>query len=164
MYASEAKGMAGKQNIYGNGGLSEDQDVNLSMDASWEKTAMHWSIVPWGCRKLLEWIDQRYDHPEIIITENGCAFEDKIVAGKVEDPDRVKFYASYLEQCHAAINNGVNLKGYFAWSFSIILNGPLDTAKDSAFIMLILKPWKEPLNHQPFGMLQPLKRWLLNEN
>lgn len=117
MYASEAKGTAGKQNIYGNGGLSEDQDVNLSMDDSWEKTAMQWSIVPWGCKKLLEWIDIRYDHPEIIITENGCAFEDKLVDGKVEDSDRVNFYASYLDQCHAAIKNGVNLKGYFAWSF-----------------------------------------------
>ena len=28
-------------------------------------------VVPWGLRKLLVWIDQRYDHPDIYILENG---------------------------------------------------------------------------------------------
>ena len=78
---------------------------------------MPWSIVPWGCKKLLEWIDKRYEHPEIIITENGCSFHDQLIDGKVDDPERIAFYQGYLEACHEAINNGVNLTGYFAWSF-----------------------------------------------
>jgi beta-glucosidase len=89
----------------------------LSADPNWEKTAMQWGIVPWGCRKLLEWIDQRYDHPEIYITENGCALDDEIINGEVQDPKRIKFYKEYLEECYKAIQNGVDLKGYFAWSF-----------------------------------------------
>jgi len=28
-----------------------------------------------------------------------------------------RFYASYLDECAKAIENGVNLKGYFTWSF-----------------------------------------------
>jgi beta-glucosidase len=116
MYAADSGGQIADQTTYGNGGLSEDQDVNLSVDPEWKKTSMQWSIVPWGCRKLLEWIDQRYDHPEIIITENGCAFDDEEINGKVEDTGRVDFYKSYLGECHNAIKNGVNLKGYFAWS------------------------------------------------
>lgn len=117
MYAADAKDGIKKGSVYGNGGLSEDQGVELSADPSWAKTSMGWSIVPWGCRKLLEWIDARYDHPEIIITENGCAFDDQMVDGQVNDQKRVDFYKTYLEACHEAMQNGVNLSGYFAWSF-----------------------------------------------
>ena len=57
----------------GNGGIFEDQKVFLTDDPRWEKTHMGWSIVPWGYRKLLNWISDRYDRPPIYITENGCA-------------------------------------------------------------------------------------------
>ena len=103
--------------VYGNGGISADQDVILETDDAWKKTDMHWSIVPWGCRKLLHWIDERYDHPEIIITENGCAFDDPVEDGEVHDERRIAFYEGYLNQCHRAIAEGVDLIGYFAWSF-----------------------------------------------
>lgn len=116
MYAADATAGAEKGNVYGNGGLSEDQDVRLTADPAWAQTDMQWSIVPWGCRKLLEWIDARYDRPEIIITENGCAFDDGPENGVVNDQRRLDFIKSYLEACHGAIQNGVNLKGYFVWS------------------------------------------------
>lgn len=102
--------------VYGNGGLSEDQDINLSVDPVWKMTSMQWAIVPWGCRKLLEWIDQRYDHPEIVITENGCAFNDSCIKGVVEDKDRIEFFKGYLTEIKNAIDKGANVKGYFIWS------------------------------------------------
>lgn len=117
MLVSDAQNSIVKGSVYGNGGLSEDQFVNLSVDPTWGKTFMDWAIVPWGCQKLLEWIDKRYDSPDIYITENGCAFDDQIKDGKVDDFQRVEFYKTYIEACHAAVQNGVRLKGYFAWSF-----------------------------------------------
>lgn len=117
MFAAESSGDIDETSVYGNGGISEDQDVALSVDPSWKSTGMGWSIVPWGCNKLLHWIDQRYDHPQIFITENGCAFPDIIQNGKVDDTFRVEFLTGYIEQCHLAIEQGVNLKGYFVWSF-----------------------------------------------
>ncbi|MEN0046583.1 MAG: GH1 family beta-glucosidase [Bacteroidota bacterium] len=117
MFAADAAGKLEVGSVYGNGGLSEDQDVNLSVDPEWKLTSMQWTIVPWGCHKLLEWIDERYDHPEIVITENGCAFNDVIKDGEVNDQNRVDFYEGYLSACHDAIQNGVNLTAYFAWSF-----------------------------------------------
>lgn len=102
--------------VYGNGGISEDQDVALSVDPEWELSAMKWAIVPWGCRKLLEWIDARYDKPDIYITENGCATDDIVVDGAVDDQARIHYLASYLDACRQAIENGVQLKGYFLWS------------------------------------------------
>ncbi len=116
MYASHDNGENKKGNVYGNGGLSEDQDVTLSLSKEWELTSMNWAIVPWGCEKLLLWIKDRYDNPEIIITENGCAFDDKIEDGYIEDDSRLNFYKDYLTSCESAIEKGVNLKGYFAWS------------------------------------------------
>jgi beta-glucosidase len=116
MYAADSEGKVMKSNVYGNGGLSEDQDVDLSQDKEWELTMMNWAVVPWGCEKLLEWLSKRYGNPDIYITENGFACDDQVTDGEVYDEDRVRFYKSYLEACHRAINNGVNLKGFFAWS------------------------------------------------
>ena len=106
-----------KVDRYGNGGITEDQGVHLSADESWKRTTYGWSIVPWGCRKNMEWIDERYGSPDIVITENGCALDDKIVNGKVDDPDRIEFVKTYLAECHKAIESGIKLKGYFLWSF-----------------------------------------------
>jgi beta-galactosidase len=116
MFAADAAGKLDLSSVYGNGGLSEDQDVNLSVDPAWELTDMQWAVVPWGCRKLLEWLDRRYGHPPIVITENGCAFDDRLTGGEVNDPQRVAFFKSYLSEMHRAIENGVDLRGYFAWS------------------------------------------------
>lgn len=102
---------------YGNGGISEDQDVNLTSDPNWEKTDMGWNVVPWGCRKMLQWIDARYGSPDIYITENGAALDDHLEDGKVEDPRRINFLKGYLSECQNAIDSGAKLKGYFLWSF-----------------------------------------------
>jgi len=116
MYAGQANGDIEKQYVYGNGGLNEDQGIDLSVCSSWQKTDMQWAVVPWGCRKLLEWIAERYDNPDIYITENGCAYHDEVVNGVVNDQRRIDFFAGYLDECAKAIENGVNLKGYFVWS------------------------------------------------
>lgn len=116
MYAQQEDSSMPPASVYGNGGLSEDQDVRLSQDKSWKLTSFNWAVVPWGCRKLLEWINNRYGNPDIYITENGFACNDTLQDGKVEDHDRIEYYQSYLEACHEAINKGVKLKGYFAWS------------------------------------------------
>jgi beta-glucosidase len=118
LYASEMNDSnRHESDPYGNGGISEDQDVLLTSDKDWEKSIMGWSVVPWGCRKLLHWIDQRYGSPDIVITENGCSLRDECIDGKVDDPVRIDFIKGYLEECHRAIEEGVSLKGYFVWSF-----------------------------------------------
>jgi beta-glucosidase len=102
----------------GNGGMAEDQRVELSDDPKWEKTDMGWNVVPDFCQKMLGWIDRRYGHPPIYITENGCALpgEDD-VAVAVNDTRRRDFVQCYLSACHDAITaDGVDLRGYFVWS------------------------------------------------
>lgn len=116
LYTSHAEGQNIKGEVYGEGGISENQEVQLSTDPTWEKTEMGWAIVPWGCRKLLHWIDERYNRPKIVITENGCAFNDQVINGAVDDPKRIAYLRSYISECHRAIQEGVQLTGYFIWS------------------------------------------------
>jgi len=41
-----------------------------------------------------------------------------IMNGRVADYDRIEFYRQYLMQVLRARNEGVNVGGYFAWSFT----------------------------------------------
>ena len=116
MYAADAANNKEEANVYTNAGIIDNQDVKLSNSSEWKLTEMQWAVVPWGCKKLLQWIDKRYDHPPIFITENGCAFDDKLVEGKVNDAERIDFFKGYISAIHEAIENGVNVKGYFIWS------------------------------------------------
>ena len=117
MFAAEASPDGREASVYGNGGISADQDVDLSVDPEWPLTEFKWAVVPWGCRKLLGWIAERYGDPAIYITENGCAMDDRVSPdGTIDDVDRLAFYHDYLKACHEAMGDGVKLRGYFAWS------------------------------------------------
>jgi beta-glucosidase len=118
LYCAQRKqGEAVDPFTFGNGGIMEDQDIKLVLDPSWETTTMGWAVAPWGCRKLLNWIDKRYDHPPIFLTENGCALPDQVKEGRVNDQKRIEFLNSYIRECHQAIQQGIDLRGYFCWSF-----------------------------------------------
>jgi beta-glucosidase len=117
MYAAHVRADAVVETSpFGNGGISRDQDVQLSTHCDWQTTDMGWSVVPWGLRKLLHWIDTRYGHPPVVITENGCALPEAVEHGAIDDPRRIAFLDAYLSEAHRAINEGVDLRGYFLWS------------------------------------------------
>jgi beta-glucosidase len=42
--------------------------------------------------------------------------DDNIVNNIVQDDDRLSYLQRYLEAASRAINEGVNLRGYFVWS------------------------------------------------
>lgn len=117
MYAAHASAAKTTNAVLDNAGLSEDQEVVLSSDPEWKKTQMEWNIVPFGFRKLLQWIDARYHSPDIYVTENGCALADVIENGQIDDHQRIAFLEGYLNAAHEALAGKVKLKGYFVWSF-----------------------------------------------
>ncbi len=116
LYAAQATRNDLPDNPYDNSGFSADQHIELSSDPQWTKTEMGWNIVPWGIRKLLHWIDERYGHPDIYVTENGCSCKDRIENGAVNDPGRIAYLNSYINECARAMQEGVKLKSYFVWS------------------------------------------------
>ena len=106
-----------KVDKFGNGGFIDDQDVILISPPQWPKTDMGWNITPWGCNRLLHWIDKRYDHPTIYITENGIAYRGQDQESAINDQARIDFVGDYLKACLEARKEGVDLRGYFHWAF-----------------------------------------------
>ncbi|GAB7043030.1 MULTISPECIES: GH1 family beta-glucosidase [Catenuloplanes] len=79
-------------------------------------TDMNWEIDAPGLVETLRGVAENYPAVPLYVTENGSAFVDKLVDGVVDDPERVDYFDQHLRACHAAIEAGVPLKGYFAWS------------------------------------------------
>ncbi|KAK4858730.1 hypothetical protein QYF36_021152 [Acer negundo] len=85
-----------------------------------EKAASEWLYaVPWGIRKVLNYIAQTYNNPIIYVTENGMDDEDddnSPLHEMLDDKMRVKYYKRYLMAVSQAIKDGADVRGYFAWS------------------------------------------------
>ncbi|WP_394222394.1 GH1 family beta-glucosidase [Alteromonas gracilis] len=84
--------------------------------ATSELTAMGWEITPDAFTELLVDLHQRYTLPPIYITENGAAMDDELVDGEVKDDSRTAYYHTHLNAVNNAIEQGVDIRGYFAWS------------------------------------------------
>lgn len=81
-------------------------------------TETGWEVFPQGLTDVLVWVRERYGDIPIYITENGAAFYDPPVAegGVIEDPLRVAYYRSHIAAVRTAREQGVDVRGYFAWS------------------------------------------------
>jgi len=55
---------------------------------------------------------------EIIITEGGACFKDKVENGIVNDTARILYFQEYLQAVLKAKRKGINVKGYFAWTLT----------------------------------------------
>ena len=80
-----------------------------------------WLIVtPWGFRKALAYLNDRYTPGEMAVTENGVSVPKEDAApfpAVLHDTFRIDFYDSYLKAAtEAVVKDGVPLKTYFAWS------------------------------------------------
>ncbi len=80
-------------------------------------TSMDWEVYPQGIYDLLVRLNKEYELPKIFITENGVgSIETPDEKGEVHDPLRLYYIQEHLVQAHRAIQQGVPLAGYFAWS------------------------------------------------
>ncbi|MFI5484767.1 GH1 family beta-glucosidase [Micromonospora echinaurantiaca] len=83
------------------------------------RTAFDWPVAPDGLRELLGWLRDTYrdDLPPIEITESGCAYDDAPDdTGRVPDPERIAYLDGHLRAVRAALDDGVDVRGYFVWS------------------------------------------------
>jgi beta-glucosidase len=107
-------------NSYSRAVVRHDPDSALlgaaQVDTHNAKTAMGWEIYPEHLYDALTRITRDYGAPDIYITENGAAFPDEVVDGRVDDPRRIDYLRAHLAACHRAIQDGVKLRGYFCWS------------------------------------------------
>jgi len=81
-------------------------------------TAMNWLVEPSSIRELLTRVVAPVTGPlPVYITENGSSWYDYVTQdGQVNDYERLSYLRGHLAAVHGAIADGVNLRGYFAWS------------------------------------------------
>jgi len=81
-------------------------------------TETGWEVFPQGLTDTLVWIKKRYGAIPQYVTENGAALFDPPVAedGRIDDPLRVAYFRKHIGAIAEAIRQGVDLRGYFAWS------------------------------------------------
>ena len=81
-------------------------------------TAMDWLVEPSSMHELLTRVVAPLtgDLP-VYITENGSAWHDYVTQdGAVNDYERLSYLRDHLAAVRRAIADGVNVRGYFAWS------------------------------------------------
>jgi beta-glucosidase len=81
-----------------------------------ELTQMGWEVWPEGIYKSIKQY-AKYPIKEIIITENGAAFPDVLDGERIHDVQRMNFFKEYLKSVLKAKSEGVNVTGYFLWTF-----------------------------------------------
>ncbi len=97
--------------------ISEEDNEPIELVRGDEITEMNWEVYPPALYEMLGRLHFEYRVPAIYITENGAAFPDTVSPdGQVYDPARLSYFKRHLEMTHKAIQIGVPVKGYFAWS------------------------------------------------
>jgi beta-glucosidase len=82
-----------------------------------EYTEMGWEVCAPALRRMLNKINHEYTLPPIYITENGAAYPDVVGAdGKIHDERRLDYLRQHYIQTRLAMQDGVDVRGYFVWS------------------------------------------------
>lgn len=119
-------------------GAMPAQECVETLPPTGELTAMGWNQDPQGLTDIVMKIAHRYPRLDLMITENGSAFDDVVskdtgiaavvneqdseslpaIQGGmiVHDPQRVHYLQQHLHALAHAIEQGARVTGYFAWS------------------------------------------------
>ena len=82
-----------------------------------ERTDFGWEVAPEGLRALLGRIARDYAPKEMYVTENGSCYDDEVGAdGSIDDGKRRDYLIRHLAAVCQSRQDGVPVKGYFAWS------------------------------------------------
>ncbi|EAS44404.1 beta-glucosidase [Photobacterium profundum] len=85
-------------------------------------TDWDWEIYPEGlCVGMLR-LKERYGDIPFYITENGLGAKDPIIDGEIVDQPRIDYLSSHIDAAESAIKQGIDLRGYYPWSFIDLLS------------------------------------------
>jgi 6-phospho-beta-glucosidase len=117
---------AGNVNTTGQRGTTNSSGrpgwYRTTVNPNLETTNWDWNIDPLGLRIGLRRLTTRFRLP-VLVTENGLGEFDELTGDlEVHDGYRIRYLRSHLEQCQAAIRDGVPLLGFCSWSFTDLLS------------------------------------------
>ncbi|EPY82399.1 Klotho-like protein [Camelus ferus] len=89
--------------------------VQEMTDITWLNSPGQVAVVPWGLRKVLNWLRSKYGDLPMYIISNGIDDDPHAAQDKL----RMYYMQNYVnEALKAYILDGINLCGYFAYSFN----------------------------------------------
>jgi beta-glucosidase len=91
--------------------------VKMSGGQQGPKTGNGWEVWPQALYDIVTRITRDFNHPQIEITESGCAYNDAPDSqGLINDTNRIEYHRQYLHALHQAMAEGADVRGYHAWS------------------------------------------------
>ncbi len=95
----------------------DDRNLGIRMQrGTGPTTAFGWEVWPAALYQMIKRIDADYKLP-IFVTENGCSYPTAPDAnGRVPDQERIDFYRGFVGQVGRAIDEGCDVRGYYAWT------------------------------------------------
>lgn len=88
-----------------------------------EYTKWGWEVSPEALLQGMQMLRERYGlNIRFYITENGLGDLDKKDEEMIDDTPRIEFIEKHLLALRKGIEAGMNIKGYFAWSFIDLLS------------------------------------------
>ena len=79
-------------------------------------TDMGWEVYPEGLTELLLRLHRDWPVPPLYVKENGAAFKDRFIDGRVQDVQRTDYIACHIAAVGEALAQGVPMAGYMVWS------------------------------------------------
>lgn len=104
------------RHVVGAGLWPGSSDVRFHLNNGLETTATGWDIDPQGLVDILSRVQRDYPAIPVYLTENGAAFDDVAIDGIVHDANRIEFLESHLASLATLRRQGMDIRGYFAWS------------------------------------------------
>ncbi len=104
---------------YVRAGLNGAAYEALALPPHYPRADSPWlNLVPQAIYWATRMCHELYGHRAILITENGCGYDNEApVGGEVIDLHRRDYVRNHLREVHRAIADGVPIEGYFLWSF-----------------------------------------------
>lgn len=81
-----------------------------------EVTDMGWVIDASGLSQELGRLAQDFPGVALMVTENGAAFDDPVIEGRVHDERRIRYLHDHIAAVHDAMTAGAPVVGYYVWS------------------------------------------------
>jgi beta-glucosidase len=81
-------------------------------------TSFGWSVIPESLTTVLTRVSREFTSLPLLVTESGASYHDYVDPnGDVVDVERVAYLRGYLDAVITAVEEGADVRGYYAWSF-----------------------------------------------
>lgn len=107
-----------------------------------------WEIVPEALYNILKRIRRDYGDVECVITANGnCVTDIPNRNGEIVDDGRIDYMYNHLIQLHRALEEGINVSGYYAFSFMDNFEWALGFTKRFGLVYVDFKTQQRIVKH-----------------